>query len=88
MDNCFFSIRYSEYFFFNINKANPDPFWLNIRTSSFVSLVVALMFESCSAIMSFILLIFNDKKAINIVSFSISMGLIALIGIIVFCAGI
>lgn len=88
MDNCFFSIHYSEYFFLNMKKTNPNNFWIGINTDFFVSLIVSLILESCLAIMSFVLLIFNDKKAINIVSFSISMGLIALIGIIVFCAGI
>lgn len=65
-----------------------DSYWTDIQTYSFVSLIVALMFESCSAILSLILLVFNSKKVINIVSFSISMGLMAFVGIIVFCAGI
>lgn len=88
MDNSFFSMRYSENFFLNTKRISPDPFWIEINTASFVSLIVSLMFESCSAILSMILLMFNSKKALNIVSFSISMGLLVLVGIIVFCAGI
>lgn len=88
MDNSFFYLRYSEHFFLNMKDISPDSFWIKIETSAFVSLVVSLIFESCSAIMSLVLAIFNSKKALNVVSFGISMGLLTLVGIIVFCAGI
>ena len=88
MDDGFFYLRYSEYFFLNIKDATPDPFWINITASAFVSLIVSLIFESCTAVMSLVLLIFNNKKALNIVSFGISMGLLALVGIFACCAGI
>lgn len=88
MGDGFFGVRYSESFFLNMKHISPGSFWIEIQTYSFVSLIVSLMFESCSAILSLILLVFNSKKAINIVSFGISMGLLVIVGIIVCLAGV
>lgn len=88
MDNGFFGMNYGDNFFLNMKKTTPNNFWVGIKTEFFISLIVSLVFESCLAIMSLILLMFNNKKTLNIVSFSLSMGLLAFVGIIVFLAGV
>ena len=56
---------------------------VTVYTHSFITLMVALIIEACLAIMSLMLLIITNKKALNIVSWSISMGTIVLVGLLV-----
>lgn len=88
MDSGLVGVRYSENFFLNMQDNHPNSFWIQIQTYSVVSLVISLIFEACSAILSLILLVFNDKKVINIVSFGISIGFLVIVGIIAFFAGV
>lgn len=88
VDNGLFEAYYSQNFFLNTQRYSPDTFWITTQTYFFVTLFVSLIFELCSAILSLILLVFNDKKVINIVSFGISMGLLIFVGIIAFFAGV
>lgn len=87
-DNGFVGAHYSEYFFLNMQDSHPNSFWIQIQTYSVVSFVISLISEACSAILSLILLIFNSKKAINVVSLGMSMGSLVIVGILAFFAGV
>lgn len=88
MDYGFFGMRYSDDFFLNIKRNNPSYFWIEIQTYSVVSFVISLISEVCASILSLILLMFNSKKVINIVSLGISMGTLVIIGILAFLVGV
>lgn len=88
VDNGFVGARYSKYFFLNMQDINPDSFWIQIQTYSVVSLVISLISEACATILSLILLMFNSKKVINIVSLGISMGTLVIVGILAFVVGV
>lgn len=60
---------------------------LSVYTNSLVALIAVLIIEACTAIMSLFLMVVSNKKAINIVSWGISMGLLVLVGLIVSCVG-
>ena len=60
---------------------------LSVYTNSLVALIAVLIIEACTAIMSLFLMVVSNKKAINIVSWGISMGLLVLVGVIVSCVG-
>ena len=73
-------IRNSEYV--------VDVLRVEIHTYCFVSFFMAMLLEAVSSVLSVVLLAHSNRKAINIVSFGISAGLLTLTGIFAFFAGI
>jgi predicted nucleic acid-binding Zn ribbon protein len=73
-----------------LNGADIRPNTLSMYSQTYflLSLVASLIFEACAAILSLILLMFNSKKVINIVSLGISMGTLVIVGILAFVVGV
>lgn len=57
---------------------------VSVNTDFFISIIVSLISEACAAMLSLILLVFNNKKAINIISFGLSLGLLMIAGVMAF----
>ena len=78
----------SDFFSAYVYENTFSDSWVSIQTNSFVALVVALIIEACSAIMSLMLLATSDKKVLNIVSWGISMGTMVFVGLLVGLVGV
>lgn len=74
--------------FFDVIVLDGTDIRAYMQTYFFVSFVISLISEVCAAILSLILLIFNSKKVINIVSWGISMGTLVIVGILAFIVGV
>lgn len=80
--------KWSDKKFDEISASNVNAYKAAYKMCFFVSFVISLIFEACAAILSLILLMFNSKKIINIVSWGISMGTLVIIGILAFVVGV